>query len=264
MDGIDRNHVYELNSKNGYWSDSWSGGSIVCRLTNGGVISTAEMLFVQMSKRDTIWLNRMLETVLRSWNDGVFSSYPSFVYTGSVFDRGRGYFNFADAYRIGVDTHNSGLIVLIELIFMNERNRNCVYKVIKRHGYRLKWLFQNSIVLQFVTTGDRGDNGQLFSKWSQGNRVRMNTHLSMCMLMCAIRNIYQLFHQMLDMWEKQKFLSQLKYVLPDAILGFQFESLAVGFIRLLEEVFRPATAWSHQVITLLNSYVTLVRSMTIL
>lgn len=51
----------------------------------------------------------------------------------------------------------------------------------------------------------------------------------------------------------------MTYVLPDTILGCKFESLAVGFIRLLEEVFRPATAWSHQVITLFNSYVTLVR-----
>lgn len=163
------------------------------------------MLFVQISKRGTIWLDRMIETVLRSWNDGVFGSYPSFVYTGSVFDRGRGYFNFADAYRIGFDTHSSGLIVLIGLIFMNECNRNCVYKVITRHGYRLKWLFQNSIVLEFATTGDSGDSGQLFSKWPRGNSITLNSHFSVCKLMCEIKNVYQLFHQMLDRREKLKY-----------------------------------------------------------
>lgn len=71
--------MYKLNPKNGYWSASWCGDSIVCSLTNGGVICTAEMLFDKMYGSNVVNLSTTVTGVDFFWD----------LKLGRVFDRGK-------------------------------------------------------------------------------------------------------------------------------------------------------------------------------
>ncbi|XP_026388668.1 uncharacterized protein LOC113283568 [Papaver somniferum] len=90
-------------------------------------------------------------------------SYQCFKSADKVFDRGKQFqlvkvlFSCVSDAEIYFDTNTSGVIILIELIFMDMCHRHRVYKVIPRHGNQLKWLFKNSIMVVFIKTGDRGN-----------------------------------------------------------------------------------------------------------
>ncbi|XP_026414290.1 uncharacterized protein LOC113309976 [Papaver somniferum] len=101
----------------------------------------------------------------------------------------------------------------------------------------------NSLGLRILHVAEIGGAWNLVAAFSEGN-----IFLFLLLVRVVSFNMApKWFAQVLSMMGEEIFflqlkygLLQLKYVLPDAIFGCQFESLVVDFIRFLKEIFNPA------------------------
>ncbi|RZC67796.1 hypothetical protein C5167_011487 [Papaver somniferum] len=71
-----------------------------------------------------------------------------------VYDRGKGYLNFDDAYSLAFDTHSSRVIILIRWIFLDAHNANLVFVILAEFGHCLDFLFKYSHMLMLVKNGE--------------------------------------------------------------------------------------------------------------
>ncbi|XP_026418522.1 uncharacterized protein LOC113314292 [Papaver somniferum] len=71
-----------------------------------------------------------------------------------LYDRGKGYFNFADAHSLVFDTHSSGVIILIGWIFLDAHCANLVFVILAEFGHCLDLLFAYSHMSLLVKNGE--------------------------------------------------------------------------------------------------------------
>ncbi|XP_026409729.1 uncharacterized protein LOC113304803 isoform X3 [Papaver somniferum] len=148
MDEIDRNPVYELNSKNGYWSDSRFRDKIASMLADGSISSVTWQLFVKMILMDTVCYKKLLLQLLLSLeldSDSQFINlFPRFCVTDCA---------ILDAKKMFVQMTERGrfLLILLARVVTFEMDCQLIFQMVEMWG-EINFLLHKLRQCQFVST----------------------------------------------------------------------------------------------------------------
>lgn len=155
LDECDTNLVYELNSKNGSWSNSRFRDQIACMLANGSVYSTTWQLFVKLIQLGILCFKE--KAVISPQIASEQSSHPCFNFISRVIDRGKE-FQLIEGFSYLVDegyfdTTTSPVIVLGSVL-METYNEDWVCELVMRLAYPSDLRYMDSLVLLCINGAD--------------------------------------------------------------------------------------------------------------